>query len=426
MLKFSVNISVRNKGALQELVRIRVLYNSIDVELYSGVYASFAEWDKVAKRISAKKDPRNKSLTEIETIIDDIFKEYDVIEKRFPTREELKSAYAKKSGKSKKPRDTPKDTFVDIIQMHSDEVGNKDSWSTANYKRFNKLKNHIYYYNKNLLIKNLNEDDLIGLIKYFQGKPKKILRTGNVIDGPPHKNTTTARTIKDVRAVLRWAAQKGYYTGNLHETFYPKFKGANFDINKPVFFTWEQLMTFYNHEFNEDEKHLEDTRDVVAFCCFTSLRHSDVFALKKSNVSSDSIEITTQKDTDTVKIELNKYSKAILEKHKDIFGDKPLPVKSLDKTNDQLKQIGHMLGFNEVVNYTYFVGDKRFDEEIDFSDDMSSHIGRRTFIVNSLHLGIPAEVIMKWTGHTDYQTMKPYIAIVDDLKKTEMDKFNNK
>lgn len=54
---------------------------------------------------------------------------------------------------------------------------------------------------------------------------------------------------------------------------------------------------------------------------------------------------------------------------------------------------------------------------------MSSHIGRRTFIVNGLYLGIPAEVIMKWTGHKDYQTMKPYIAIVDVLK-TEMNKFN--
>lgn len=57
---------------------------------------------------------------------------------------------------------------------------------------------------------------------------------------------------------------------------------------------------------------------------------------------------------------------------------------------------------------------------------MSSHIGRRTFIVNGLYLGIPAEVIMKWTGHKDYQTMKPYIAIVDVLKKTEMNKFNKK
>ena len=31
---------------------------------------------------------------------------------------------------------------------------------------------------------------------------------------------------------------------------------------------------------------------------------------------------------------------------------------------------------------------------------------------------------MKWTGHSDYKAMKPYIKIVDKLKVSEMDKFN--
>lgn len=32
--------------------------------------------------------------------------------------------------------------------------------------------------------------------------------------------------------------------------------------------------------------------------------------------------------------------------------------------------------------------------------------------------------VMKWTGHSDYESMKPYIAIVDKLKRQEMNKFN--
>lgn len=55
---------------------------------------------------------------------------------------------------------------------------------------------------------------------------------------------------------------------------------------------------------------------------------------------------------------------------------------------------------------------------------MIAHCGRRTFIVNALRLGVPSEVIMKWTGHSDYKAMKPYIKIVDKLKVSEMDKFN--
>lgn len=41
-----------------------------------------------------------------------------------------------------------------------------------------------------------------------------------------------------------------------------------------------------------------------------------------------------------------------------------------------------------------------------------SHTGRRTFICNALAMGIPPQVIMKWTGHSDYKAMKPYILII--------------
>ena len=44
--------------------------------------------------------------------------------------------------------------------------------------------------------------------------------------------------------------------------------------------------------------------------------------------------------------------------------------------------------------------------------------------VNALSLGIPPNVVMKWTGHSDYSSMKPYIDIVDDIKATSMTKFN--
>ena len=43
-------------------------------------------------------------------------------------------------------------------------------------------------------------------------------------------------------------------------------------------------------------------------------------------------------------------------------------------------------------------------------------IARSTFIVTTLSLGIPPQVVMKWTGHSDYQAMKPYIAIAEKTK----------
>lgn len=50
---------------------------------------------------------------------------------------------------------------------------------------------------------------------------------------------------------------------------------------------------------------------------------------------------------------------------------------------------------------------------------------RRTFVVTALTIGIPAEVIMRWTGHSDWKSLQPYVAIVEDLKRSEMEKFDN-
>lgn len=69
-------------------------------------------------------------------------------------------------------------------------------------------------------------------------------------------------------------------------------------------------------------------------------------------------------------------------------------------------------------------GSKRVEKIVPKWELLSSHTGRRTFVVNALRLGIPAEVIMRWTGHSSYEAMKPYVKIVDELKKEQMSKFD--
>lgn len=92
--------------------------------------------------------------------------------------------------------------------------------------------------------------------------------------------------------------------------------------------------------------------------------------------------------------------------------------------NEYLKKMGKIVGIDEEVSEVYFRGNKRFEEVSPKYELLSTHCGRRTFVVNALSLGIPAEVIMRWTGHSDHKAMKPYVAIVDELKRSEMDKFN--
>lgn len=54
-------------------------------------------------------------------------------------------------------------------------------------------------------------------------------------------------------------------------------------------------------------------------------------------------------------------------------------------------------------------------------DELAGKIGVSPRAVQNWEAG---KVIMKWTGHSDYKAIKPYIKIVDKLKVSEMEKFN--
>ena len=72
-----------------------------------------------------------------------------------------------------------------------------------------------------------------------------------------------------------------------------------------------------------------------------------------------------------------------------------------------------------------FRGNIRTEAVVPKYSVLTTHCGRKTFIVNALRLGIPPAVIMEWTGHSDYKAMKPYIKIVDAAKVENMKKFND-
>lgn len=193
-----------------------------------------------------------------------------------------------------------------------------------------------------------------------------------------------------------------------------------------IFLTWEELNKLKNYQIPDTKQYLERVRDVFLFCCFTGLRYSDVHNLKKSDIRDGYIEITTVKTAERLIIELNNHSKAILDKYKGVEfeGHKALPVISNQKMNDYLKELGELAEINEPVSETYYKGSRRIDTITPKYALLGTHAGRRTFICNALALGIPAQVVMKWTGHSDYKAMKPYIDIADDVKANAMNKFN--
>lgn len=299
--------------------------------------------------------------------------------------------------------------FSDAMQDFIDRVQHISNWSANTLKSINGTKNTLAEFDPKLRVDDLTYDKLAAFLTYLTDKG--------------YKNTYIRKVFKNLLEVMRWMESEGIYHGDAHKTFKPRFKGA-YDYRTVIYLTWEELMHVYNMTF--DDINLERTRDAFCFCCFTSLRYSDLVQLQRCDVKPNHIEIVTAKTDEVLRIDLNDYSRALLNKyaHADWLGTSALPVYANQVMNRYLKEIAKQAGLTQEIKTTYYSGNKRVEEVHKKYELITTHCGRRTFIVNALFLGIPAEVVMKWTGHEDYKAMKPYIAIVDKLKSQEMNKFN--
>lgn len=244
-----------------------------------------------------------------------------------------------------------------------------------------------------------------------------------------HRNTTITKNIALLRWFLKWALDRGYYQGNLLSIWKPKKKEVVGNDKEIIFLEWDELMSVYNFTVPESKQYLARVRDVFCFECFTGLRYSDVSKLTWDDVKDgEHIRIVTKKTGHGLKIELNKYSQYLLDKYKNVHyeGNTVFPVISNVNANVYLKELGKLVGLDEPIKLVYFLGNKQVVEVYPKHELLSTHCGRRSFVVNALTLGVSPEVIMTWTGHKNFSAMKPYVKILDELKKQGMSKFDQR
>lgn len=419
---FSLESRKKNGNPIIENVpiRMRVIYNAHRVEFTTGYRIDMAKWDSSKQRIKNGCTNKlqqtaaeiNSDLLKYYTCIQDIFKEFEVID-TIPTPEQLKTSFNNRQNKNvtQVPEsETYIMSFWEIFDEFVRECGAQNNWTNATYEKFTATEKHLRDFDINLTLESLNESRLTDYVTFLRD-------TKNL------RNSTIGKQMGFLKWFLRWSKKKGYNNNVAFETFKPKLKTTQ---KKVIFLTWTELAKLREYEIPETKKYLDRVRDVFLFQCFTGLRYSDVFNLRRSDIKGNHIEVTTVKTADSLIIELNNHSKAILNKYKDVHfeHDKVLPVITNQKMNDYLKELAELAEINEPVRETYYKGNERIDEVTPKYALLGTHAGRRTFICNALSLGIPAQVVMKWTGHSDYKAMKPYIDIADDIKANAMDKFN--
>lgn len=404
-------------------IRMRVNFASQRIEFTTGYRIDVAKWDGDKQRV--KNGCTNKlkqSASEINaallgyyTELQEIFKRFEVAE-IMPSPAEVKEAFNNRHGQNEKTELASADTsnvpsnfyeaFDDFVRV----CGRQNNWTHSTIEKFAAVKNHLKNFRSELSFDFFDEEGLTEYVQYLR-------------DVREMRNSTIGKQLSFLKWFLRWSFKQGMHSNNAYDTFKPKLKDTQ---KKIIFLTWEELNKLREFKIPPTKQALERVRDVFLFQCFTGLGYSDVFNLRRSDIKGDYMEVTTVKTSDSLIIELNDHSKAILEKYKDVKfeNDKALPVITNQKMNDYLKEVAELAEINEPVRQTYYKGNERIDEVTPKYALLGTHAGRRTFICNALALGIPPQVVMKWTGHSDYKAMKPYIDIADDIKANAMSKFN--
>lgn len=371
----------------------------------------------LGKKVSAieiKKD-----IQKYEDCVEECFCEFE-LKKLIPTSSELKQAIYKKLGMNSediimrfhKSNDEILDierryhvSFLDYFDDFVDYGKVHNRWSPNTCEKYKSLRKVIVEYGK---LEKLEYVTTRALDRFLQ----------HMIDKKYH-NTTIQGFFKRMRQFFRWCISN--YPGVLKDESVSSYKCQLDDVydKAVIFLTEEEFNKVKTCPIPKDRQVLHNVRNLFLFQCMTGLRFSDVFKLRKNNINGDVITLTAKKTKKATTIYLNELSKKIIDEYKDFpFKDnKALPVLSNQKMNKYLKELCCFAGINIPVTISYMVGEELIEETYPKYELMGSHCGRRTFVSLAIAKGATPEEVMRITGHSCYNAMKPYIGLNDKQRK---------
>lgn len=233
-------------------------------------------------------------------------------------------------------------------------------------------------------------------------------------------NTTTKSLYTYLHWFLAWCYRNGY-CGNDFERFRLELKLVDLKEKLVVFLTMDEIGRLQRLQL---EGNLELTRDIFLFQCFTGLRISDVKKLCKSDIFDGHLHVVVQKTGVSLNNRLNEHALAIVEKYISIPGDTLFPSISTNQLDVNLRTIGKMAGIDDPVQKIDYRNHTREVIMVPKWQLMTTHVGRKSFVVNSLDLGLTATQVIAYTGHASITAMQPYISISQKKKDAAMDVWN--
>ncbi|MGB5609648.1 site-specific integrase [Eudoraea sp.] len=294
-------------------------------------------------------------------------------------------------------------SICDISIYHSENMVNVLKKGTL--KNYSTTEKYLKEYlekelrTSDMYLKNLSYTFIVGFEKFLRRKKDKngILQL---------TNNGTMKHLERFKKLLNLAVKLEWMEKNPFRDYKMKFK--TFDrafLNRLELIRLEETIL--------TKPHLERTRDMFLFACYTGLSYVDVKQLSDNHLvkgidGRDWIHCTREKSQTPMKIPLLYKAKEILDKYNrlDTTSEFLLPICSNQKTNKYLKNIAIAC---------------------DIHKNLSFHVARHTFATTvTLSNGVPLETVSKLLGHSKLSTTQIYARVVERKIGDDMEMLQQK
>jgi integrase len=217
---------------------------------------------------------------------------------------------------------------------------------------------------------------------------------------------TVGKQFKNLKVFLRWCFKNEHISSFNLEHLVTKTE----EVDK-IYLTQEEVDAIFALEGLEEED--ETIRDLFIIGIETALRFSDFTRIKPHHIfdgklSINPIKTEGKKVNNKIVLPVSPKFNAILQKRN---GIPPQYNGKLDRFNKKVRRLVELAGIKDIIVIQRSIKGKITEELIEKYKLVSSHTCRRTFCTLMFLKGMPAQVIMKFSGHTTERNFLKYLKL---------------
>lgn len=398
------------KSKTKSLINLIFNFNTQRLKISTGISIPVKYWSESKQRVKELIEfPEyaniNQKLNEMDNVITKIYFRYQE-QGIIPDTNSLKNEFLKNKDNPRKITFAKNfwhhfDEFVEFKKKSKGDVRDYDNSLRKHLKKTEEILNHPLSFE---LIKNRESSFFEIMDEYLtyqaiNSKGEKGLTTG-----------TVGKQFKNLKVFLNWCFDRDIYPRFSLKIFVTKSENVD-----NIYLTEKEVDSIVAVKL-EDKKDIL-VRDLFIIGCETALRFSDFTNLTKDCIIDNEIHFRPKKTLNSsnkkVIIPISTRVHEILKKYKYI--PPTFKTNSVSEFNKTIRNICKEAKITSEIKKERNIAGKNITEFKKKYEEVSSHTCRRTFCTLKFLKGMPAQAIMKFSGHTTERNFLRYLKLDAEL-----------